>query len=157
GLGKGTEISIVLPALGEAPVEANDRAVAPTSSASCRVLVIEDNRDAAESLRTLLVLTGHEVEVAHSGVAGLARAQAFHPEIVLCDIGLPGGLDGYAVARTMRGDAGLSSLYLVALTGYGQESDKVLSHHAGFDAHFTKPIDFAELQRHLTAVIHERL
>jgi CheY-like chemotaxis protein len=147
GLGMGTEITVRLPltaAAATAPeAHPGDPAVVPPTR---RVLVIEDNVDTAESMRTLLALYGHEVEVATAGRAGLAAARAFHPQVVLCDIGLPGGMDGYAVARAFRGDPSLAAVRLIALSGYGQEEDRRRSHEAGFNAHVIKPVNFADLR-----------
>jgi signal transduction histidine kinase/DNA-binding response OmpR family regulator len=151
GPGKGTALTIRLPLGGEA---APARPAAPPprqTRLARRVLVIEDNPDSAESMRMLLALSGHQVEVAPTGVSGVERARTFRPEVVLCDIGLPGGMDGYAVARALRADPALSAAYLIASTGYGQVEDQRRSREAGFDAHLTKPIDFAELQRLLAA------
>jgi CheY-like chemotaxis protein len=112
-----------------------------------RCLIIEDNVDAAESLSLLLQLIGHEAEVAYDGVEGVEKARGFRPEVVLCDIGLPGQLDGYAVARSFRADPELRSAYLIALTGYGQEEDRRRALAAGFDTHLTKPADLDTLRR----------
>lgn len=114
---------------------------------SRRCLVIEDHVDAAESLALLLRLIGHEVEVAFDGLQGLEAARRFGPEVVLCDIGLPGALDGYATARAFRDDPELRSAYLIALTGYGQEEDRRRALEAGFDTHLTKPADLDALRR----------
>ena len=89
----------------------------------------------------MLELNGHEVAVALAGHSGVEAARQFHPEVVFCDIGLPGGMDGYAVARTLRQDPTLGATYLVALTGYGQEDDCRRAREAGFDLHLTKPVD----------------
>src|SRR5207253_350027 len=105
-----------------------------------RILVVEDNRDAAESLRIMLRLFGHEVEVAYSGPAGVETATAWRPEVVLCDIGLP-GLDGYGVARELRQNPGTATARMIAVTGYGGEEDRQRSREAGFDLHLTKPVD----------------
>jgi signal transduction histidine kinase len=156
GLGKGTEITIRLP-LSSAPRRAVKREASNGQLAeSYRILLIEDNPDTAESMRQLLTMSGHEVEVSASGSAGVRAARELHPEVVLCDIGLPGGMDGYAVARALRGEPKLAATRLIALTGYGQEEDQRLSHEAGFDLHLTKPIDFAELQRVLALLPGER-
>lgn len=112
---------------------------------SRRVVLIEDNVDAAESLQLLLELWGHQVEMVHDGPAGLEAVRRFEPDIVLCDIGLPGGMDGYEVARQLR-SAG-STARLVALTGYGQQEDQRHALDAGFDLHLTKPIEPAALQK----------
>jgi signal transduction histidine kinase/CheY-like chemotaxis protein len=115
-----------------------------------KVLLIEDNEDAAATLEDLLGLWGHEVEVAASGEDGLRQAEFFEPEAVLIDIGLP-GLDGYEVARRLRQSAGSSAARLVAISGYGQEEDRRRSREAGFDDHLTKPVDLETLRSILAA------
>ena len=112
-----------------------------------RCLVIEDNADAAESMALLLRLSGHEAEMALDGSAGLETARRFCPDVVLCDIGLPGELDGYGVARAFRADPDLCRAFLIALTGYGQDEDRRRALDAGFDAHLTKPADLDELKK----------
>jgi CheY-like chemotaxis protein len=114
---------------------------------SRRCLLIEDNRDAAESMGLLLELSGHRVEIAYDGPQGLEKARQFLPEVVLCDIGLPGGMDGYEVARQLRSDPVLRKASLIALTGYGQEEDQRRAQEAGFDVHLTKPSDPNALER----------
>jgi two-component system, chemotaxis family, CheB/CheR fusion protein len=141
GPGLGAEFTIRLP-LVEAPSSVTRASsTAPRAAGPLRILVIEDNVDAAETLDTLLQLWGHEVRVAHAGAEGVALARDFRPDVVLCDIGLPGGLDGYAVARALRAGLDGASPYLVALTGYGQEQDQRLAAAAGFDRHIVKPVD----------------
>jgi CheY-like chemotaxis protein len=120
-----------------------------------RCLLIEDNVDAAESLGMLLELAGHEISIAHDGPAGLAEARRFRPDVILCDIGLPGTMDGYDVARAIRSDPGVAFAYLIALTGYGQEEDQRRAHDAGFDTHLTKPAD-PEVLRRLLSSLPER-
>jgi CheY-like chemotaxis protein len=123
------------------------RAEAPESSLQVRrVLVVEDNRDAAESLRMLLELRGHDVRVAHTGTDGVEAAHAWQPEVVVCDIGLP-GLDGYGVARQIRRNPSTAGIRLIALTGYGQLEDRRRSREAGFDEHLTKPAEPETLQQ----------
>jgi CheY-like chemotaxis protein len=117
----------------------------------CRCLVVEDHEDAAESLALLLRLVGHEVEVAFDAGEGLDKARRFRPEVVLCDIGLPGAMDGYDLAEAFRADPQMRSAYLIALTGYGQEEDRRRALEAGFDAHLTKPADLDELRRLLAS------
>ena len=151
GLGLGTRMVIRLPLIGAEAVPADPPATAIASPLANRVLVIEDNADAAESMRILLAMTGHEVQIAHAGLAGLEAARWFHPQIVVCDIGLPGGMDGYDVARAMRRDRTLASIRLIALSGYGQEEDRRRSRQAGFDDHLIKPVEFAELRRLLAS------
>ena len=104
-----------------------------------RILVIEDNLDAAESLQLALELEGHEVAVAHDGPHGIERARELTPDVVLCDIGLP-DMDGYAVAKVLRSEPGLRDTFLVALTGYALPEDRRRAAEAGFDAHLTKPV-----------------
>lgn len=115
-----------------------------------RVLVIEDNVDAAETLRDALELDGHEVAVAHDGPDGLAKAHESHPNFVLCDIGLP-GMDGYAVARAFRSDEALSQVHLVALSGYALPEDLERSAGAGFEQHVAKPLSLEKLESILSA------
>jgi CheY-like chemotaxis protein len=110
-----------------------------------RVVIIEDNRDAADTLRILLELMGHEVAVAFSGPEGVKAARAWRPDVVLCDIGLP-GLDGYGVARALRHDPTVATALLIAVTAYGQEEDRRRSQQAGFDYHLVKPVDPEVLQ-----------
>jgi PAS domain S-box-containing protein len=146
GLGKGAVFTVCLPLDGTAasamPAPRDvDRKAVPR-----RVLVIEDNEDAADTLRDVLALDEHVVEVAYSGPDGIAKARAFHPEIVLCDIGLP-GMDGYQVARAMRADPELGCARLVAVSGYAQPEDVAMSKDAGFDAHLAKPPSIDTLHR----------
>jgi CheY-like chemotaxis protein len=113
-----------------------------------RVLVVEDNRDGAEMLRILLQLDGHEVAMAYNGPAAVETARQFRPDVVLCDLGLP-GMDGYAVARALRQDPATAGAYLIVLSGYGQEEVLRKSREAGFDLHLTKPVDPILLQQRL--------
>ena len=114
------------------------------------MLIVEDNRDAAETLRALLELSGHTVEVAYSGLSGVEAAQQFHPHVVLCDLGLP-GMDGYQVAAALRRDPTTANARLIALSGYGLEDDLQRSVEAGFNLHLTKPVDVMKLERLLEA------
>ncbi len=109
-------------------------------SRSRRVLLIDDNVDAAESLAQLLALSGHDARTAGDGAEGVRLAVEFHPEVVFCDLGLP-GMSGYDVARQLRALPSGRELVLVALTGYGQPSDREKTAQAGFDAHLVKPVD----------------
>src|SRR5262245_55676855 len=111
-----------------------------------RVLVVEDNRDSADSLRLLLEFAGHEVAVAYSGDGGVQAAEQYQPDVVLCDIGLP-GLDGYGVARKLRDNPATAKARLIAVTAYGQDEDRRRSHEAGFEQHLVKPVDPGVLQR----------
>jgi CheY-like chemotaxis protein len=147
GPGRGSQLVVRLPLAPPAPLRPAAPAAAPRAGAGAplRVLVVDDNVDAAKTLGQLLRLAGHEVSLAHDGAAALAAAVAAPPDLVLLDIGLP-GMDGYAVAARLRA-AGHAGTALVALTGYGREDDLRRSRDAGFDHHLVKPIDFGQLQR----------
>lgn len=122
-----------------APVEAD--VSAPTAGGEHhRILVIEDNRDGSATLRRLLELAGHEVEVAYTGLEGLRLAESWRPDYVLCDIGLP-ELDGYHVADELRRKPRTAAAHLIAITGYGSPEDRERSRRHGFERHFTKPVD----------------
>ena len=153
GLGRGSEVTMRLPLLSgveDTAAMASTPVEEPNQARRC--LVIEDNVDAAESMALLLSLDGHESEVAFDAAEGTEKARRFHPEVVLCDIGLPGPMDGYGLARAFRHDPELRSAYLIALTGYGQEEDRRRALEAGFDAHLTKPADLDILRRLLAGV-----
>ncbi|HVT60057.1 MAG TPA: response regulator [Thermoanaerobaculia bacterium] len=110
------------------------------------MLVVEDNADAAMTLRDFLELLGYQVELAYSGIDGVQAAHAFHPQVVLCDLGLP-GMDGFEVAATLRRDPETAAAQLIAVTGYGRDEDRRRSREAGFDLHLTKPVDPSLLRR----------
>jgi CheY-like chemotaxis protein len=115
------------------------------TSSPLRVLVVDDNADAASMLSMLVELQGHTTASAHSGPEALHVADRFHPDVVLLDIGLP-GLDGYHIARELRRRPGGGGLVLAALTGWSSDEDKRRTREAGFDLHLTKPVDLAEIQ-----------
>jgi signal transduction histidine kinase len=145
GLGKGSEFIVRLPLAAQstaASIPATDPGQAP--SARRRILVADDNRDAAESLAMLLEMAGHEVRVAHLGRAALSAAQAFRPDTALLDIGMP-DLSGYEVAESLRREPWAADIRLIALTGWGQESDRRRALEAGFDHHLIKPVDLDQL------------
>jgi PAS domain S-box-containing protein len=146
-LGQGSEFVVRLPV-----VQLPERSPPPTPvetvkrlAPSCRVLVVDDNVDQADSVALLLRASGHDVRVAYSGPTALEAALACRPDIVLMDIGLP-EMDGYEVARRLRQQASLKDTVMVAMTGYGQESDRQRSHEAGFDHHLVKPVSLQELE-----------
>ncbi|HSU82374.1 MAG TPA: MEDS domain-containing protein [Thermoanaerobaculia bacterium] len=147
GPGKGSEFCILLPLAAEArdaaPEEIHPDAV--PHSAARKILVIEDNPDAAATMRDFLELSGHEVELAVSGTDGVQAARELHPEVVLCDLGLP-GMTGYEVATALRKDPETRSAKLIAVTGYGRDEDRRRSKEAGFDLHLTKPVDPVQLK-----------
>jgi CheY-like chemotaxis protein len=127
----------------------------PAPAKSYRIMVIEDCIDAAESLEMLLHLMGHDVEKAYDGPVGVEIAKRFKPEVVICDIGLPGPMDGYAVAQILRHDFPRGNTFMIALTGYGQHEDQRRSHEAGFDFHLTKPADPKELEKLLASLSNQ--
>ncbi|WP_437634289.1 ATP-binding protein [Sorangium sp. So ce854] len=141
GPGEGTTISVWLPLAGaSAERSAPPTHQAPRSAAGAlRVLLVDDNVDAAEGLRRILQLHGHTVSMAHDGPAALEAARAGAPDLVLLDIGLP-GMDGYEVVRRLRADPRHRGSYIAAVSGYGQDQDRRRSREAGFDAHLTKPV-----------------
>ncbi|WP_437998803.1 ATP-binding protein [Sorangium sp. So ce185] len=154
GLGLGSTFRVRLP-LSSTPVHSVRRPerVRPATASRdvLRVLVVEDNLDAADILKQLLVLLGYHVEVAYTGPEGLAVGRTLAPDVVLCDLGLP-GMDGYALARALRADPATARAYLIAQTGYGHAEDRRRAREAGFDLHMTKPIDPTELERVLSSV-----
>jgi CheY-like chemotaxis protein/two-component sensor histidine kinase len=152
GLGRGSAFTIRLPRDAAAFPSDTLKPLPDRPLAAWRVQVVEDNSDAAEALELLLTMMGHQVRVARTGTAGAAAAKVFLPHLVLCDIGLPGEMDGFAVARALRADPATAGTYLVALTGYGQPEDRVKALEAGFDVHLTKPVDGASLDRVFAAV-----
>ena len=144
GSGRGAEFTVRLP-LGAVEKEALPAPVTPSAQRR-RVLVIEDNVDAADSLKIALEFVGHDVQVAYDGPSGLARARDSHPEVVLCDIGLP-GMSGYDVARAFSKDDELRGAVLIALSGYGLPEDKERARSSGFARHVTKPLSFEALEQ----------
>jgi CheY-like chemotaxis protein len=143
GPGRGSEFVVTLPLLTqikESSRPANGRHPTPERHMPpARTLIIDDNVDGAESLAVLLKTLGLEVRTAYDGPAGLSVAAEFQPEVVLLDIGLP-RMDGYEVARRLRGQPGLTGMLLIALSGYGQDEDRQRSREAGFDHHLLKPV-----------------
>jgi PAS domain S-box-containing protein len=138
GPGRGSEFVLQLPLAPDSLRHLREESERVKAIASVRILVIEDNVDAAESLREVLELLGHEVQVRHSGPDGVTAARAYRPRLVFCDIGLP-GMDGYEVARALRADPSLRPLHLVALSGYARPQDLAMAQNAGFDRHLSKP------------------
>ena len=158
GLGHGSEFVVRLPALPLPDARPALRSEPPAAPASpprgLRVLVVDDNFDAAETMAMLLELEGHEVRIAHDGQEALTIALAERPDVVLLDIGLP-KLNGYEACRAMR-EGGLTGALIIATTGYGQEEDRRLSRQAGFDSHQLKPLRLSMIHellgRHAAAI-----
>jgi len=149
GPGKGSEFVVRLPVvIVAASMDAGGQATdtRPASARRRRVLVADDNRDAADSLAMILKHLGHEVATAHEGLEAVRLASTFRPEIALLDIGMP-NLNGYEAARLIRAQRGNESVLLVALTGWGQEQDRRRSTEAGFHFHLVKPVEPAALER----------
>jgi len=154
GSGCGSEFVVRLP-LHEEPAivrEALARAPAPAGSGPARrILLVDDNRDAAQALRLLLEADGHEVRVAADGASGLAMALAERPQVVLLDIGLP-KIDGYEIAKRIRANPALAGTVLIAVTGYGQMHDRARASACGFHHHLVKPVEFTALQEIVRAL-----
>ncbi|MBV8217319.1 MAG: response regulator, partial [Solirubrobacterales bacterium] len=147
GLNQGSTFTVRLPLSERRPIESAEAAVAePRELKKRRVLIVDDNADAAETLRMLMKTLGDgEVQTALNGTDALKVGAELHPDVVLLDIGMP-GMDGYEVARRMRGETWGKDALLVALTGWGQEQHRRRSREAGFDRHMTKPADLASLR-----------
>ncbi|WLE62703.1 response regulator [Burkholderia plantarii] len=146
GLGNGSTFEIRLPRIAQpAVLQAHD---AQTRTSARRVLIVDDNADAADSLSILLGLQGHTVEVAYSAEDAIRCAETFRPQVALLDIGLP-GMSGYELARTLRAMPQFAGTRLVAVTGYGQTDDVRTAYEAGFDEHLVKPVEPAALERSL--------
>ncbi len=145
GPGRGCEFTVRLPLTAAPQAKAGSALPGPTPVPR-RVLLIDDGVDAADAMSDLLELDGHDVRVAYTGPSGIAMAREFRPEVVFCDIGLP-GLDGYEVARAIRADDALRGTYLVALSGYARPEDRERSAKAGFDWHLAKPPSTEDLER----------
>jgi len=126
----------------------------PAEARPLRVLVVEDNTDTVLTFALLLKALGHDVRTAHDGPTGVEVALAYQPDVALLDIGLP-GLNGYEVAKRIRQEPTLRDTVLVALTGYGQETDREISRQAGFNHHMVKPANFDKLQQILTNVAEQ--
>lgn len=146
GPGKGSEFVVRLPGIVKTKVtETTSAAKTDDALGSHRVLVVDDNADAADSLAMMLRMLGNDVAVAHSGQEGLSLTEQFHPELLLLDLGMP-ELDGYEVARRIRSQPWGRSIIVAALTGWGQEEDRRRSRQAGFDHHLVKPVDLGALR-----------
>ncbi|MDP2817606.1 MAG: ATP-binding protein [Polaromonas sp.] len=152
-LGQGSEFVVRLPVMLTSIPPSPSTLIEPTRPRGkyCRVLVVDDNVDAAQTVAMLLEMSGHGVRMAHDGPDALEVALAWHPDLVLLDIGLP-GLNGFQVAERIRQEPTLKNIVLVALTGYGLEADRQRSRETGFDHHLVKPADFEEVEKILEAV-----
>jgi two-component system, sensor histidine kinase len=148
GAGKGCEFVVQLPlaTLAEREAAAQRPPAADGEPQRHRVMIVDDSVDGAESMSVLLEMLGHEVRVVYEGKAALPTAQEFKPEVVILDIGLP-DMSGYQVARALRAHPVSAGALLIALTGYGQQSDRQRTHEAGFDHHLVKPASLEDVER----------
>jgi signal transduction histidine kinase/CheY-like chemotaxis protein len=140
GLGKGSQFILRLPAAAAPEAGANTASPPGEPGLRQRILVVDDNIDAAESLGTMLAYSGHDVRVAHGGVEALSTAREFSPNVMILDLGMP-EMDGYAVARAVRSDPKIAATRLIALSGYGQAEDRRRTADVGFDEHLVKPVE----------------
>jgi signal transduction histidine kinase/DNA-binding response OmpR family regulator len=158
GLGEGSTFTVRLPRAMRGDARAAEPAECPQESAAAapkRVLIVDDNLDAAETLAMMLELLGQQTRQAHEGNGALREAIEYKPELIFMDIGLP-GLSGHEVAARMRKELGMTETYIVALSGYGTEEDRRKSLYAGFDSHFVKPLDPSTLPTILAAAERRR-
>ncbi len=147
GEGQGSEFIVRLPLAAAAaqPTTSQIKRAALAAAKPCRILVIEDNLDQAQTLAALLALWGYEVTTANEGTAGIEIAATFKPDVVLVDLGLP-GISGYEVARRLRKHPQLKDVRIIAQTGWGDSNDRRRTREAGFDHHMLKPLDPEELR-----------
>jgi PAS domain S-box-containing protein len=150
GLGSTFTVALPLSPAAQVPVPTAPEPPRPPPARSTKVLMVDDNRDAAASLAVYLGMLGHQVRVAHSGHEALRLAHAELPDVALLDLGLP-GMDGFEIARQIRSTPALSGVRLIALTGYGQDGDREASAHAGFVGHLVKPVDLEQLAQIVAA------
>ena len=146
GLGEGSAFSVYLPLSAKLFPVKEDEISSKSQCQKLQVLLIEDIDDVAEIMKLLLLEDGHEVAVAKDGIKGVKMAKEYRPDVVLCDIGLP-GMDGYQVARVIRADNTLKDTFLISLTGYARPEDLQRSKEAGFHFQLTKPVNLEELRR----------
>lgn len=144
GPGFGSTFAVRLPVVGHAWENVQESRKGPASS-GLRIVAIDDNKDALDILSLLLAAHHHEVTLAHDGISGIETVKSIRPDVVICDIGLPGRMNGYDVVRAIRDEKDLAETLVIALSGYGQESDKQKS-AAGFDIHLVKPVRHQELE-----------
>jgi PAS domain S-box-containing protein len=162
GPGKGSQFIVRLPITSSVPPAQSgnpqDHQIMDHETGKrlkARILITDDNHDAAESLGLLLELAGHEIHLAHNGLESMQAAETFLPDVALLDIGMP-QMNGYELARYIRAQPWGASMILVAITGWGQEQDKKRSLEAGFDYHLTKPVDFSEISKLLLEIIERK-
>ena len=144
GEGQGSEFIVRLPVLSKPSVATQAPAIEPEASPQRRILIVDDNKDSADSLAMLLEITGNKTYMAHDGIEAIEAIEEYRPEVVLLDIGLP-KLDGHEVCRHVRQQPWSKDIVMIALTGWGQEDDRRRSEEAGFNGHLVKPVDYDKL------------
>jgi CheY-like chemotaxis protein len=144
GEGQGSTFTVRLPVVAHAAIAEPGVAPANALAPGRRILIVDDNKDSAESLAMLLEITGHRTFVVHDGLEAIAAAEAHRPEVMLLDIGMP-RLNGYEVCRRVRQQPWGEEIKIIALTGWGQDEDRRKSQEAGFDGHLVKPVDYNAL------------
>jgi CheY-like chemotaxis protein len=154
GEGKGALFTIKLPVMAR-PRQARNSGAGQKQIRNLRILVIDDKRELTDILCAMLGAMGHRARAAYDGDGGIAAAKEIRPDVIFCDIGLP-GRSGYGVAEILKADRELKNAYLVALTGYAGEDEKERAKAAGFDRHLAKPVDRAALEKVLTEIIGKR-
>lgn len=122
-------------------------------SQTLKILMIDDNKDLTDIMCELISLLGHKTISASSGIEGILKAKEFHPDVILCDIGLP-GMNGYEIAESIRGDIDLKDIYLIALSGYAGDEALNCSRKAGFNMHLCKPVDISTIEKVLTEIVN---
>lgn len=153
GIGQGSEFIVRLPSVeADRRWEHEQARVPPSHAPGTRILIVDDNRDACDSMRQLLHATGYEAQVAYDGLSGLTKALEYKPDVVLLDLGMP-RLNGYDTCRRIRDESWGRGMVLIALTGWGQVEDKRRTAQAGFDAHLVKPVDIEALERLLSSFV----
>lgn len=156
GIGQGSEFIVRLPLLiSKPPNESTPSRAAEQSAVASRILIVDDNVDSADSLAMMLRMSGHDVHTVYSGQSALAAAIEYEPTIVLLDIGLP-EVDGYEIARQLRQRPEFKAVWLIAITGCGQDADLQRSRDAGFDHHLVKPVDPHKLEELLGRLTEKR-
>jgi len=153
GLGKGSEFVVRLPIAVEDAVQqsAAESSGLPTTGSAMRILIVDDNRDGADSLSKMLQLMGNDTRTAYDGQEAVDAAGNFRPDVVLLDIGMP-QLNGYDACRRIRGQPWAENIVICAMTGWGQEEDRRRSHDAGFDHHMVKPVEPRALMNMLASI-----
>jgi len=148
----GSEFEVRLPILEAEPELDEPAPINAPDGGTRHILVVDDNRDSAESIATLLQMSGHQTSIVHDGLAAVEAAERMRPDVVLLDVGLP-KISGIDACRRIRSHPWGKSIVIVALTGWGQENDRRSTKEAGFDAHLVKPVNYDELLQLLSALL----